>query len=303
MKSNHEHYFSNSYENYILDDDDVIVYEKSKKLAKYTDYPGMVAAAGLSLGVLGLGVNILSYLRHFLASEFSILTFINTTPAPLSEIIRFGGLLIVSFVFTTALVMVGLKFQSTAKGTDITQKKYRLNILARGLSKFHEGSHEQAISQLSKFDELENTHISSFIESNVEQYLKNLEKEDSDEYLEKTFEDFLCLLMEEVSSKKTPREAQLEIITNSDSLEYYNIQNEDKQRSVTYLSIIKESLSELALKSFVPNFWLLYLCSAVVGIATFNFIDKTLGILTVTILLTGLQIHDRRNRTGEEDDQ
>lgn len=295
---------SDSYEKHLLDEDSKAIYVKSKRIANIFEVPAAGVTLAMILSIFFLTVNLVSYPRHWLANQSSILRFLQTDPAPFSKVLMFGGVFIVSFAILYLLLFISSRFHSNASSTGITQEKYRLDILAKGIEEFQDGNEEQAISQLKKFHKLEEKHIPSSMGWSVSKYIKRVENEKDEVYFNETFEDFLSILMQEILSQDRPRKTKLEIIANPSDAKYFTDSVSDDQgedaRKVTYRAIIQDAFTGYSLTSFTPHFWLIYLLAASVGVATFFFVDKTLGIITVTILLTALQIYERRNGNSEE---
>lgn len=295
---------SDTYENYLLDEDSKAIYVKSKRIAKTFEVPAEAVILAMILSIVFLFVNLISYPRHWLANQSPILRFLQTDPAPFSKVLMFGGIFIVSFAILYLLFFISSRFHSNASSTGITQEKYRLGILAKGIEEFQDGNEEQAISQLKKYNKLEEKHIPSSMGKSVSKYVKRVDSEEDQVYFNEIFEDFLRILMQEILSQDHPRKTELEIIANPSKTKYFDDRVRDDQgedaRKVTYRAIIQDAFTGYSLTSFTPHFWLMYLLAASVGVATFFFVDKTLGIITVTILLTALQIYERRNGNSEE---
>lgn len=295
-----------SYQEYICDERDIEVYKKSKRLASLVEIPGIIVFYVMLISFYLLMVNISSYPRSFLADTAPLLEFIDTSPAPTSEFVKFGSIFVLSLLVTVSLLRLESKFQRKAHSSELNPQKYRLDILARGISALRDNEYQTAISHLEEFNELDRNQIPNSMTAHIERYLDEISQEQEEEFIEKTYLDFVGTLMEEILADEDRREMQLRVIAdraNTDYLKESNAPQEEEEEAtpITYYSITRDIFSEYRITSFKPNFWLLYVIAAAIGITAFIFMDKTLGMISVTILLTGLQIYDRRDR-GEDSD-
>ena len=275
-------------------------YKKAEKLKKLFEGVGMVTIL----------VSFSSLLALFLIPAYSITaklvlsvvnlpdvlnSYVNGTPgfqtSTLVIVAALGG---TSLAVSIVSFKVSSKFRNYAKETGLSSRHPEFQKLAQGYLRFENGNYKEGIELFEQYD-------GSVMSGHVEQYVSSSRTNGGidEEYIGETYQDFLCLLIENMGPSVDRRRNMLAIIVNKHDSDYYvedvdkNPETNDSTRSYIgiMLSVISDVLSSLysRLTSFgLSRPLVIHVSFLIVGIALIQF-NPTLAVIVATVLTGGFE--------------
>lgn len=287
---------------FLLEKEQISRYRKSKRLAFPFQAISSLAALFLAFFIFAIAVGSFTYTLertsiytqlYDFSSEYSL--------GSIMQAALFSGILYLIFILFRKPASIFKKHAEKAvSGSD----ELALHHLAAAIKEYEEGNYDDMIGKLEKFSDIGHSNVSFDDEFNTfSDYVDNIKNKDGEEresYIQETFEDAVLILVEEISKDITERQERLHIIVDEGPSKYSQAKEyaQSSEGEVNYRDIIHSIYAEIN-SSFAISFWGGYALAAAVGIGVFMYIDKTLGIAVVTILLTGIQIYNRRNHLSE----
>jgi hypothetical protein len=283
--------FSEKYEDYVINQRDVDLYLKKKKISSlFGSVAHLAGSVSTVTGIMFVVFGVTALVEYAsLILPISTIELIESSNT--NTVVGSFSLFAIAVGVFVILEYISVRFEEGANSVGVTNESLVLHYLARAVEA---GKRDEP--DIEKFSE----HIEKIVDKGdfsdrttqrIRKYQKRIE--DDPDYFRETL-DFFANLVAEIAQDKPDQNLLL--------LQYLANPNEkpmteggfdgDKanDQSASYVDAITEELPTSGIKTIGNRFWLLYLTAAVLGVASIYLITPTIGTAILLILLTGLQI-------------
>jgi hypothetical protein len=289
-------------EKYILPAEDVSAYKKSTKLEKAAEIIGGILALIMFLFILFTIFMIIGNIINFLGKYIEIHPFIerNIRPREWETVIGGFALSFILLMLFVPVIWISERFNENARETGVSGPKLALHYIGMGVQYYENEDYKKAVDILSEIitSEAELPHIS---EKAINAYLEEAKTNDKfyEEFVQNSYLDFISIIILNIDLSNDFITRMYSSVLDTDSTDYISKEimedvTEAEVEGVSYIDVIRESIIKPTLPEVNIGFWTLYIFAASIGIGTFFSVGETAGIISLTILLTGIQIYDRR---------